>query len=212
MAVVQAAAMGLLKRALVATALLAAATAGAHNMPGVAHIKPGQPFHFLNMRAVLPDPASAKLGEVEFDPLRGFALAFLVIDPSQPANLAEAHRFERLVKQLPNTRGFLVALPERSQRPKWLVQIATQERFSLPLLIDARDIFPFSFGFGLNDSPRFELFDRAGTLILENPARLDQRLVTGLTIEGAIRELDAGHTVEPAQLTGRDDIPQRPKP
>jgi hypothetical protein len=186
--------------------LLAAATAVAHNMPGVARIRPGKPFHFLNMRAVLPGAAGPTLGEIAFDPLRGSALAFLVIDPAQPANLAEAHRFERLVKQLPNTRAFLVALPQRSQQPKRLVELMTQERFTLPILIDKRDIFPFSFGFGLGDSPRYELFDRAGTLIIENPARLEQRLITGLTIEGVLRELDAGHQVEPAELTARDDM------
>ena len=193
------------------TALLAlAASAAAHNMPGVAKIKPGSPFHFLNMRAVLPGGAEPTLGEVDFDPLRGSALAFLVIDPAQPANLAEAHRFERLVRQLPHTRAFLVALPHRSQDPRLLASIVAREGFTLPLLIDKRDVFPFSFGFGLTDSPRYELFDRSGTLVVENPARLQQRLITGLTIEGVLRELDAGRPVDPIELTAQDDIPERP--
>jgi hypothetical protein len=190
-------------------ALVAAATAAAHNMPGVAHVKPGSPFHFLNMRAVLPGPEGPTLGEVDFNPLRGSALAFLVIDPALPANLAEAHRFERLAKSLTHTQAFLVATPPRSQQPKTLLALMERERFSLPLLIDKRDIFPFSFGFGLTESPRYELFDRTGTLMVANPAALAQRLVTGLTIEGVLRELDAGHAVEPTALTARDDIPPR---
>jgi hypothetical protein len=161
------------------------------------------------MRAVLPHATGPTLGEIEFDPLRGSALAFLVIDPAQPANLAEAHRFERLVKTLPHTHGFLVALPHRSQLPQYLVGIMAQEHFTLPLLIDQRDIFPYSFGFGLTESPRYEFFDLSGTLIVENPAALAQRLPTGLTIEGILRELDAGHVVEPVALSTRDDIPPR---
>lgn len=187
--------------------VLAAATAVAHNLPGVARVKPGSPFHFLNMRAVLPGAAGPTQGEIDFDPLRGAAFAFLVIDPAQPANVAEAHRFERLARVLRHTRAFLVALPHRSQDPERLVATAAKEHFTLPLLIDKRDIFPYAFGFGLTESPRYELFDRAGTLVVENPARLQQRLITGLTIEGVLRELDAGHTVEPAELTARDDIP-----
>ncbi len=198
------------RRLLAVVGLLAAGTAAAHNMAGVGRIKPGSPFHLLNMRAVLPGTTGPTLGEIDFDPLRGSALAFLVIDPAQPANLAEAHRFERVVKTLPHTRGFLVALPHRSQDPKYLVGIMTRERFALPLLVDQRDIFPYSFGFGLTESPRYELFDLSGTLVVENPARLAQRLATGLTIEGVLRELDAGHAVEPTALTGRDDIPPTP--
>ncbi|HUB10125.1 MAG TPA: hypothetical protein VMB50_24190 [Myxococcales bacterium] len=199
-------------RALAALAALVGAIstpALAHNMGGLRKLKPGMPFNLLTMRAVLPGPAGARLGAVDFNALRGSSLAFLVIDPYLPRDLAEARHFEAVARTLPNTRAFLVALPQRSQRTAQLVDFCTRERLGLPLLVDDRDIFPFAFGFDYTRSPRYELFDRSGTLILENPARLSQRLVTGLTVETALRQLDAGHPVEQATLSPRDDLPPR---
>ncbi len=86
------------------------------------------------------------------------------------------------------------------------MELAAKEKLGLPLLIDERDAFPFTFGFPLTASPRYELFDRAGTLVLENPARLSQRLPTGLTVGRALQQLDIGEPVEPAVLTAQDDL------
>ncbi|MHB8417190.1 MAG: hypothetical protein ACYDCL_03880 [Myxococcales bacterium] len=194
------------RQSLLVLALAAAPSlpARAHDVSGLHRLAPGMAFNLLSMKAVLPGGPS--LGAVDFNALRGSALAFLVIDPFLPKDVAEAHRFERLARRLPHTRAFLVALPERSQRPTALLAVAVREKLELPLVIDDRDIFPYVFGFDLRRSPRYELFDRAGTLILENPARLSQRLATGLTIENALRELDAGRPVEPGRMSAREDL------
>lgn len=194
-----------MRRLAFALALAIPAAALAHDMGGLHKLKPEMPFTLLSMRAVLRGEAGPKLGAVEFNALRGDALAFLVIDPYLPRDLAEARRFERAALALPHTHAFLVALPQRSQQPAQLVALCARERFRLPLLVDDRDVFPFAFGFDLRRSPRYELFDRSGTLILQNPAWLSQRLVTGLTVGEAMRELDLGHSVEPAELSARDD-------
>jgi hypothetical protein len=192
-----------------ALALAASAPALAHNVGGLHRLKPGMPFTLLSMRAVLPGEAGPSLGAVDFNSLRGSALAFLVIDPYLPRDVDEAHRFEQAARTLPNTHAFLVALPQRSQKAAALVDLWSRERLGLPLIVDDRDIFPFAFGFDFRFSPRYELFDRSGTLVLENPARLAQRLPTGLTVGDALRELDAGRAVEPAVLSPRDDVPAR---
>ncbi len=199
----------MLRRLAAALALALAAPALAHEMGGLHKLAPGMAFNLLSMRAILPGPAGPRLGGVDFNALRGNALAFLVIDPYLPRDLAEARRFEAIARKLPGTRAFLVALPQRSVQPARLVALCARERLGLPLIVDDRDIFPFAFDFDLRRSPRYELFDRSGTLVLENPAQLSQRLPTGLTVETALRELDAGRPVEPAVLSARDDVAPR---
>ena len=191
-----------MRRFAILAALAVSAAALAHTMGGVVRLFPGSDFTFLAMKAVLPGQGP---GVVEFSPLRGSALAFLILDPGLPADVAEAHRFEKLAARLPHTRAFLVALPQRSQNPRWLAETAARNHFRLPLLVDDRDVFPFSFGLALNQSPRYQLFDRNWTLVIENGANLDQRLQTGLSIGRVLEELDAGRPVEPAELPAKGE-------
>ncbi|MHB1845861.1 MAG: hypothetical protein ACYCWW_13625 [Deltaproteobacteria bacterium] len=190
-----------MRRALAALLLaaLAAGSALAHLLPGVARMRPGSPFNWFAMRQLAP-PGYGE-SDLEFEKLRGErALAFLVIDPYLPADLAQAHRFERLARALPHTTLLLVASAPRSQETKRLSAQAARERFSLPLLVDRRDVFPYAFGFGLSQSPRYELFDRSWTLTVQNGHSLQERLPDGETIEGALRALDRGERLLPTAL------------
>lgn len=186
----------LLPAALLA-ACLASAAALAHLLPGVSRMRPGSPFNWYAVQAVSPLDGGYGEAPLEFEPLRGRALAFLVIDPYLPGDLAEARRFERLAHGLRHTAALLVAAPSRSQDAKALAAQATHERLTLPLVVDRRDVFPYAFGFGRADSPRYELFDRSWTLLVQNGRALRERLAEGVTLAEALRALDRGDRIVP---------------
>lgn len=196
------------KRLLLALLLLAASAQG-HNLPGVHPLAPGRPFTLLALKALLPDgKGHYAVGRVDFPSLRGDALAFLIVDPDLAVDAAEAHRFQRLARRLRHTRAFLVAPPQRSQNPAALAKLVERAGFTLPVLVDDRDVFPYLFGHPLGASPRYELFDRSFTLVVQNAARLSQQLPTGDLVAAALRRLDAGQPVEgvavlPSEARGR---------
>jgi hypothetical protein len=169
----------------------------AHNMPGVKALHPGEAFSIAAMKAILPvGIGNSQQNVVRFDELRdGSALVFLVIDPNLPSDIAEAHRFQKLVASLKNTHAILVATPSRSQNPHSLAEALVHEKLTLPLLIDDRDVFPFVFGTPMTHSPHYELFDQTHTLVIQNATSLNQRLSSGATLTEALRKLDAGKFV-----------------
>lgn len=189
---------------------LAGASAAAHNYPGVERLSPGKPFTLFAMKALLPDPkAGYRVGQIDFPPLRGEAVAFLVVDPGLTVDVAEALRFQKLVRTLHHSHAFLVAPPSRSQDPAALARHAREAGFTLPILVDDRDIFPFVFSLGMAESPRYEIFDRSWTLVLESPSRLDQRIPGFGTVAQALRRLDEGEPVEGAILSPAHSRPRR---
>ncbi len=183
-------------------ALLLSAPALAHTgMPGVSALSLRAPFSFVAMRAIVAgSDGRPAMGRVDFSPWRGKALAFLVFDPGLPADLAQVRRFEALARRLHSTGCFLVAVPRRSINRPFMFRTFAQEHFTLPFLIDDRDAFPFAFGFPIEASPRYELFDRNWALTVENGRSADERFPTGLTVAKAIRELDEGRPVEPVRV------------
>ena len=124
-------------------------------------------------------------------------MVFLVIDPNLPADIAEAHRFQKLLAGLKNTHGILVATPARSLQPLALGETLVREKLTLPLVIDDRDIFPYVFGVPTTHSPHYELFDQTQTLVIQNATSLQQKLASGITVADALRTLDAGKFVPP---------------
>jgi hypothetical protein len=171
----------------------------AHNMPGVKPLHPGEGFTIAAMKAIFPlGIANSQQNVLRFDSLRdGSAMAFLVIDPNLPADIAEAHRFQKLVAGLKNTHGILVATPARSQQPLALGETLVREKLTLPLAIDDRDVFPYLFGVPMTHSPHYELFDQSQTLVIQNATSLQQKLASGITVADALRALDAGKFVRP---------------
>jgi hypothetical protein len=174
----------------------------AHNMPGLKPLHPGEAFTIGYMKAILPTGrANSMQSMLQFAEMRdGAALAFLVIDPNLPADIAEAHRFEKLVAELKNTHGILVATPARSQQPYELGATLVKEKLTLPLALDDRDAFPYVFGVPMAHSPHYELFDRSQTLVIQNATSLRQRLASGITVADAVRALDGGRFVRPEEL------------
>jgi hypothetical protein len=181
----------------------------AHNMPGVKPLHPGEAFTVGYMKAILPAGRENTMQSmIQFNELRdGSALAFLVIDPNLPSDVAEAQRFQKLLAQLKNTHGILVATPARSLRPLDLGPAIIKDKLTLPVAIDDRDAFPYIFGVPMTHSPHYELFDRSQTLVIQNATSLRQRLSSGVTVADALRALDGGRFVRPEALPLHPDLP-----
>jgi hypothetical protein len=174
----------------------------AHNLPGVKPLHPGEGFTIGSMKAIVPvGLANSMQNVIQFDQLRdGSALAFLVVDLNLPSDVAEAHRFQKLAAGLKNTHAILVATPPRSQRPLELGAALVQEKLTLPIIVDDRDVFPYLFGVPMSHSPHYELFDQSQTLVIQNATSLRQKLGSGVTVAEALRALDGGRFVHPEVL------------
>jgi hypothetical protein len=193
--------------------VLVGATSLAHNMPGLKPLHPGEGFSIGAMKAVIPvGLANSQQNVIRFDQLRdGSALVFLVIDPNLPADVAEAHRFQKVVAGLKNTHAILVATPGRSQQPLALGEALVREKLTLPIVIDDRDVFPFLFGVPMTHSPHYELLDQSQTLVIQNATSLRQKLSSGLTVADALRALDVGKPVHPEVLPLHPETPPPPR-
>jgi hypothetical protein len=181
---------------------LAAAGAQAQPVPGIRPLTPGQPFPVGGFRGLLKGTdGHYHRGPINLDATRdGSALAFLIADPAVPRDLAEARRFEAMLKECPHTYGFLVIPPARSVLSRQVTISLDHSGLSLPTILDDHNVFTVAFKHERQDSSLYELFDRSQVLTIENASSLDQRLPTGETVGTLMKLLDLGQPVAPIVL------------
>ena len=193
--------------------VLCPADARAHRIPGVKALNPGDAFTIGSFKGMLRGAdGHYALGPIDMAASRdGSALAFLIFDPVAPRDVLEAKKFEAELKKLPHTHAFLVLPPARSVTVLATV-LAAMDRtgLSLPTIIDDRDVFPYMFQHSIKTTPRYELFDRTQTLVIENASALTER-VGGSPVQVQIHRLDRGEKVEPIAVSNEQQADYDPR-
>jgi hypothetical protein len=183
-----------------------AGVATAHGIPGLKPLKPGEAFQVANMRGLIPDSEGhyARAG-IDLNAAHdGSALAFLIADPATPSELAEAKRFEAVLKKCPNTHGFLVIPPARSMLSRQVAETMNHSGLHLSTILDEHDFFPYAFRHNLRKSPLYELFDRSQVLVIENAVHLRSKAPDGETFESLLLLLDQGKPVAPLVVSAEE--------
>lgn len=189
-----------------AVLLLAASAALAHGIPGLKPLQPGQALTIGSFHGLARgEDGHYQRAKVDLQAAHdGSALMFLVFDPETPNQLTEAKRFEALLAQLPHTHGFLVLQPGRSMLVDHMAEVMDKTSLKLVTILDDRDVFPFCFRHDLKAAPRYEVFDRSQTLVIENAVHLGDRLEGGEPLVTLMKRLDRGEVVAPIVVSADD--------
>ncbi len=182
--------------------LLGLPVARAQPIAGIRALDPGKPFTVAGFRGLVRGTDGIyRPGPIDLTATHdGSALAFLIADPANPRELAEAKRFEAALKECPHTYGFLVIPPARSVLPRQVAVSMNKSGLTLPTILDDHNVFTVAFKHERQDAPLYELFDRSQVLTIENASHLGQRISTGETIGSLMKLLDLGQPVGPLVL------------